>query len=119
MKKIILFTILLLTCASSFAQKKTNSPAQKESKPATDVQHLKLHPVVADKYVNVYVEFPQPTDITLTLLGSDKNNEKSWEVKAVGSHQQSVDVSALPEGNYTILLIGNTIQEKAEFVVKR
>ena len=117
MKRIIFLAILMLAVVFTQAQHRNNKKeAKKTSEAAT---HLKLFPTEADKYVNIYVEFVNPTDVQITLLGSEKNNEKSWEVKAVTSHQQSLDVTALPAGTYTILLIAGQVQQKAEFNIRR
>lgn len=81
--------------------------------------HLKLYPREADRYVNVYVEFDEPTDFTLYIPGTDRNNPKSWSINAKSAYQHSMDVTQLPDGEYTITLQYNGDQETDTFVVKR
>jgi hypothetical protein len=116
MKRIAFLLIFIVSAPAVFAQH-SNNKKHKATAPAT--QHLKLYPTTADKYVNIYVEFEAPTDIIITLLPTDRNNEKSWTIKAITSHQQSLDVTALPDGQYTIQLSAGKIMEKAEFNIKR
>lgn len=106
----------MVSAPAVFAQH-SNNKKQKVTAPST--QHLKLYPTTADKYVNIYVEYEAPTDIVITLLPTDRSNEKSWTVKAITSHQQSLDVTALPEGEYIIQLSAGKLIEKAVFNIKR
>ncbi|SRR5688500_18233910 len=115
MKRITFLLIFMVSAPAVFAQHSNN----KKHKVATATQHLKLYPTTADKYVNIYVEYETPTDIVITLLPTDRSNEKSWTVKAITSHQQSLDVTALPEGQYTIQLSAGKLTEKADFNIKR
>lgn len=117
MKTIILACCLLVTTNCVLAQQKNNKTEKKAEQQA--ILHLKLYPTQASTYVNVYVEYEQPTDFTIKIVGSPLNDERKWDIKAKSSYQQSLDVSQLPNGTYTITLDGGGIHEKAEFVVKR
>lgn len=118
MRTILLFLALLITNSSAFAQQRNNkTTSQKEDK--EPVQHLKLYPTKATTYVNVYVEYEQPTDFTITIVATALSNERKWLLKAKTSYQQSIDVSQLPEGEYTITLSGGAVFEKAGFTVSR
>jgi|GEM_PF-2551174 len=118
MKAVIILAICLLTGSIAYSQS-SNNKRQKEKESTEQVGHLKLYPTVADKYVNIYVSYDEPTDFRLTIEGTDRNNERKWELKAKMSYQQSLDVTALPEGEYTILLEGGGVSEKSKFNVKR
>lgn len=118
MKYILILATLLLLCTHAQAQKRKPIADRKEST-NINTQHLKLYPTEADKYVNIYVEFIDATDIILTLEATDRSNEKSWKAKAVTTYQHSLDVSQLPPGNYSILLQTGKMQEKMIFAVKR
>ncbi len=117
MRTLILVLSLLITSEYVFAQQADNKkPKQQTSK---DKQHLKLYPTEATDYVNVYVEYDQPTDFVIIIVGSPLNNEQKWQIKAKTSYQQSIDVTQLPTGSYTITLDGGGVHEKAQFTVKR
>lgn len=115
----LLFTIMLLITSNLMFAQQGNNKSNKKQESTKLVQHLKLYPTVATSYVNVYVEYEQPTDFTITIVGSPLNNERVWKLKAKTSYQQSVDVTQLPGGTYTITLQGGGVNEKAEFTVKR
>ncbi|MBW7914876.1 MAG: hypothetical protein H3C54_14510 [Taibaiella sp.] len=117
MKTIILACCLLVTTNCVLAQQKNNKTEKKAEQQA--VQHLKLYPTQASTYVNVYVDYELPTDFTIKIVGSPLNDERKWDIKAKSSYQQTLDVSQLPNGTYTITLDGGGIHEKAEFAVKR
>lgn len=89
------------------------------SKEASKNAHMKLYPVEADKYVNVYVDFDEPTDFTLYLPGTILNDPKEWKVNAKTSYQHSMDVSQLPDGEYTLILTYNGKKQTEHFWVKR
>lgn len=118
MRAVLFMIMLLVTSNLMFAQQGDNKAGKKQEQVKPE-QHLKLYPTQATTYVNVYVEYPQPTDFTITIVGSPLNNEREWKLKAKTSHQQSIDVTQLPGGKYTILLKGGGVEEKAEFMVKR
>lgn len=82
-------------------------------------KHLKVYPVEADKFVNIYVDFDEPTDFTLRIPPTDKNNEKKWQVNAKSSYQHSLNVQQLPQGRYELILTYNSKEEKMSFTVKR
>ncbi len=118
MRTILLFLALLITTSSAFAQR-GNNKTTKQAEQKEIVQHLKLYPTRATTYVNVYVEYEQPTDFTLTIVATPLNNERKWLLKAKTSYQQSIDVTQLPAGEYTITLSGGGVFEKAGFTVSR
>lgn len=118
MRNILLVVIFLQVCLFANAQQRNNKNTAKTTQTA-EQPHLKLYPIVADKYVNIYVTYDEPTDVIITIVGSELNDERKWDVKAVMTHQQSMDVTQLPVGNYTITLQGGGKQEKATFSVKR
>lgn len=113
----MLILSLLITSEYAFAQRADNKKAKQQTN--KDKQHLKLYPTEATNYVNVYVEYDKPTDFVITIVGSPLNNERKWEIKAKTSYQQSIDVTQLPGGSYTITLDGGGVHEKAQFTVKR
>lgn len=118
MRKAIFLSLMLITSCSVFAQQVDNKRKVKQEANKTE-PHLKLYPLEATTYVNIYVDYPQPTDFVITILASPLNNERKWELRAKTSHQQSLDVTQLPNGTYTITLVGGGVSEKAEFTVKR
>ncbi len=109
---------LLITSGYVFAQQRNNKTG-KQAESKAEIQHLKLYPTQAKTYVNVYVEYEQPTDFMIKIVGSPLNDEKKWELKAKTSYQQSLDVSQLPNGTYTITLDGGGVHREAQFSVKR
>lgn len=114
MKYIILLSVCMISWMAGYSQTSNN----KKADVVKEVTHLKLYPVEVDKYVNIYVEFSDPTDFTITILGSERNNERKWELKAKTNHQQSMDVTQLPNGSYDIVLETAGIRETARFNVK-
>ena len=118
MRAILFMMMLLVTSNLLFAQQGDNKMGKKQE-PAKPEQHLKLYPQHATTYVNVYVEYPQPTDFVITIVGSSLNNEREWALKSKMSYQQSIDVTQLLDGTYTITLKGGGVEEKAEFTIKR
>lgn len=116
MKHIILLSACLILSMAGYSQTGNN---KEDDLTKQEVKHLKLYPVDADKYVNIYVEFTVPTDFTIIILGSERNNERKWELKAKTNHQQSMDVTQLPEGSYDIVLESAGAREEARFNVKR
>lgn len=118
MRVLLLTATLLITSVCVFAQQRNNKLNTKQE--ITDsVQHLKLYPTRATTYVNIYVEYSQPTDFTIKIVGSPLNDERKWELKAKSSYQQKLDVTQLPNGSYTITLEGGGIYEKAGFTINR
>lgn len=118
MRFMLFMMALLITSNLLFAQQRDNKTGRKQES-AKSEQHLKLYPIEATTYVNMYVEFQTPTDFTVTIVGSPLNDERTWKLRAKSSYQQSIDVTQLPAGVYTILLKGGGIEEKAEFRVKK
>lgn len=116
MKYITIMSVCFVFCMQTHAQSKTSDHQQTEQGLQ---QHLKIYPTVADKYVNIYVDFEVPTDFSLTIPPSDKNNEKKWSVSAKSSYQHSLDVADLPEGKYMIRLESDTLKEVVYFSIKR
>lgn len=118
MRAVLLIICVLVTSCCVFAQQDDNKTKKKQETKAA-LQHLKLYPAQATTYTNVYVDFDQPTNFTITILGSPLNDERKWELKAKTTYQQKLDVTQLPDGTYTIMLVGGGIQEKAQFSIKR
>ncbi len=118
MKSVIILAICLLPVISAHSQDGNKKKAAKKET-VEEVRHLKLYPTEADKYINIYVTYDEPTDFTITILGSERNNERKWDLKAKMTHQQSMDVTALPNGSYTITLTSDEVNEKSIFNVKR
>lgn len=118
MKYVLLLPALLLLPMLTNAQQRNNKTPIKNVDSATS-SHLKLYPTTADKYVNIYVTYDEPTDCTITLTATALSEEKKWEVKAIMSHQQSLDVTQLPPGSYIIVLSAGMYKELQTFTVKR
>ena len=118
MRIVVLVLALVVTSTIAFAQQTNNKKNRKQAE-ATATGHLKLYPTVADKYVNIYVEYTQPTDFVLTILATPLSNEKKWQEKAKSSYQHKLDVTQLLNGEYTIVLEGGGVRELGTFTVKR
>lgn len=116
MQRIIILLVLVCMGHVAIAQRANN---KMEVKKQEEVKHMKVYPTEADKYVNVYVEFEQPSDIVITLVGSTQNYESVWEAKAITSHQQTIDVTKLNNGTYLVRLAAGKVKEEAAFSVKR
>ncbi|MCB0695876.1 MAG: hypothetical protein KDC07_00845 [Chitinophagaceae bacterium] len=117
MRALITLTIFLLSCSMVYSQ--TGNQKRTDTVKHAQEMHLKLYPIEADKYVNIYVTYNEPTDFSITLPGSDRNNEKHWEIKAKMTYQQSLDVSGLSTGEYSIILDNGRVKEELIFKVKR
>ena len=115
MKRLFLLGVLFLTMQDCMAQQ-DNSGQKEEVK---KVPTLQLYPKTADKSLNIYVELPQPTDIVVSMPGTERNNPVSWEMNARSSYQKSIDVSTLPEGLYTIKVAGKGVALEDSFTIKR
>jgi hypothetical protein len=79
---------------------------------------LKVYPIPADKYINIYVTCKQPKDITLRIYDKDEKQLQEIKADAQTSYEKSVDITKLPDGKYNVKLFFDHGQLRQSFTVK-
>lgn len=119
MKYAILLFTLFCSLAASAQSRAQKAEAMQVLDSMRQLPSVKVYPKVADKYVNVYVECKEPTDIVITILPSELNNMAEWKLNSRSEYQKNIDVTQLPNGDYWLTVTGKNVDLRETFTVKK
>ncbi len=114
--RIFLYTaFMFLSGYSATAQSAGTHSQTQQSASGT----LKLYPTTAKTYINVYVDWKTARSFSVAIYDSTNALVKEWNESARASYQKSVDISALPTGNYSVAVRSKQEELSGTFIISR
>ncbi|HYD22973.1 MAG TPA: hypothetical protein VEB40_15930 [Flavipsychrobacter sp.] len=118
MKRIYLLLLLLLL-AGPYLYAQAATERKPVIKAVENEKRLKLYPLEADAYINIYIEWPEMQAFTIAIYNNEGLLQHEWKEKAAKNYQKALSLANMPEGRYYMVVQGAKEAFKKDFIISR